>query len=139
MGERWRDLLQAPQADQVFLVAEMDGVVTSYARGGPYRVPSDADPADDVSAWCEIYAIYTHPDQLGRGGGSAVHDAMIETLGGFGHRVAYLWAADHDRHSYAWFGRRGWRPDGTTTIWMGVGEPLPETRLVHDLTPAPHV
>ena len=131
--ERWRGYLTQDRPDVVLRVAEVDGVLASYAFAGPYRTQQDASPDEDTTGWAELYALYSHPDLQGRGGGGAVHDAVLAWLAETGYRTAALWVLSDNAPSRSWYAGRGWRPDGTTSRWEGAGTPLDEVRMVRDL------
>jgi ribosomal protein S18 acetylase RimI-like enzyme len=77
----------------------------------------------------ELYAIYTHPTLQHRGAGSAVHDALTGSLRGAGFAEVALWVLVGNAPSRAWYERRGWRPDGSTSVWVADGKGLPELRM----------
>jgi GNAT superfamily N-acetyltransferase len=132
-GERWRERLTVPPRERICLVAELDGVVASYALGGEYRAQQDAAADEDTIRWGELHAIYTDPSLQGRGAGSAVQDALLAALLGRGFTTAALWVLRDNLPAITWYGNRGWRPDAATSIWSGAGAPLPEIRLVRGL------
>lgn len=131
--KRWRTNVEQGYPGVSFWVADVDGVLSSYAIIGAYRPQEDADPSDDTTGWGEIYAIYTHPDLQGRGGGVAVLEAAMQELREQGYIRVALWALAANEASRRWYSARGWRPDGATSQWDGSGEPLEEVRLVLDL------
>ncbi len=128
LRDRWVVRVTEP-GDLVSLVAELDGVVASYAIVGGYRKQHDAD-AEDTSGWGELYALYAHPQLQGRGAGLAVHDAGLDVLAGRGFGVAALWVLRDNVRTRRWYGGRGWRADGALSWWSGAGAPLEEVRLV---------
>ncbi len=133
MGERWQLRLVALPDSRSSMVAEIDGVVAAYAFGGRYRTQQDAPADEDTTGWGELFAIYTLPSLERRGAGGAVHDAILAALSRSGFTQAALWVLRDNIRSIAWYANRGWRPDGSTSIWSGAGVPLPEIRLVRAL------
>jgi GNAT superfamily N-acetyltransferase len=127
MHERWIARIQDP-GDRISLVAEVDGRVAAYAIAGSYRIQHDAEP-EDTAGWGELYAIYAHPDLQGRGAGLAVHDAALAALAERRNEVAALWVLRDNIGTQRWYDRRGWRPDGASSRWLGAGLPLEEIRL----------
>ncbi|MGH3472771.1 MAG: GNAT family N-acetyltransferase [Nocardioidaceae bacterium] len=133
--QKWRDRLADP-SKPTMCVAVIDGVVSSYAVGGPYRQQQDAPPGDVTGPQLgEIYAIYSHPQMWGRGAGLAVHETMLATLAVAGYTELALWVLQANDASRRWYSRRGWKPDGVTSQWEGAGAPLTEIRLRHPLSP----
>jgi ribosomal protein S18 acetylase RimI-like enzyme len=131
---RWTHRVESPPSNGACLVAELGGLVASYAVGGRYRSQEDAE-AEDTSRWGELWAIYTHPDQQGRGAGRAVHDALLAALARARWSTAALWVLRDNVAAQAWYRARGWQPDGTTSTWSGSGVPLVEVRFVRSLAP----
>ena len=132
-ARRWQRNLAEPRVGVTYLVAEIGGVLSSYAVIGDYRTQEDAVDDEDTRGWGEIYAIYTHPDQQGRGAGAGLHDAALAELRERGCTTAALWVLAANDASQRWYAGRGWQPDGATSRWDGAGEPLDEVRLVRDL------
>jgi GNAT superfamily N-acetyltransferase len=135
LARRWQSNLTEPRSGVSYLVAEVGGVLCSYVVIGDYRPQEDAVDDEDTGGWGEIYAIYTHPDQQGRGAGATLHDAALAELGERGCMTAALWVLAANDASRRWYAARGWHPDGATSQWDGAGEPLVEVRLVRDLGP----
>ena len=133
LGRRWQSNLTEPRSGVTYLVAEVAGVLSSYAIIGDYRTQEDAVGDEDTRGWGEIYAIYTHPDQQDRGAGGTLLDAALAELRDGGCTTAALWVLAANVASQRWYAARGWHPDGATSRWDGAGEPLDEVRLVRDL------
>jgi GNAT superfamily N-acetyltransferase len=116
-----------------YLVGVLDGALVSYVCFGPYRTQEDAPSPEDTADWGEIYAIYTDPEVQGRGVGSAVHDAALARMAALGHREAALWVLRGNVRTRRWYAERGWRADGSISMWSAGSESLPEVRLRHPL------
>ncbi len=130
---RWRERLTTDRPGISSWVADVDGRVAAYAIVGPYRPQQDADPAEDVTGWGEVYALYTDPQLQGRGAGGAVHDVALDWLREHGSRRVALWVLRDNESSRRWYAAHGWRADGTTSRWDDAGTPLEELRLVREL------
>ena len=126
---RWLSTLgENDGSGRLVLVAQVDGVVSTYCAGGPYRPQEDAAP-EETGTWGEIYAIYTDPLMQGQGAGTAVHDAFLDDLHNRGFEQAALWVLQTNQRARGWYTSRGWRPDGAVADWVSEGVAHPETRL----------
>ncbi|MGH3447922.1 MAG: GNAT family N-acetyltransferase [Nocardioidaceae bacterium] len=132
--KKWADLIRAVPEGTTCLVADLDGVLASYALCGPYRTQQDAPPEEQTDGWGELQAIYTHPDLQGRGAGSAVHELVLDRLRSEGYVEAALWVLHDNQPSIDWYTRRGWRADGSTSHWVREQMSLTEIRLRHQLS-----
>lgn len=133
LRERWVVRLAEEHSDLSCLLAEIDGLIASYAIGGTYRAQHDADPRECTAGWGELYALYTHPECQRRGAGGAVHAALLERLRARSFSVAALWVLRDNQPARRWYADHGWRSDGTSSQWLGAGVPLEEVRLVRRL------
>ncbi|HYO33373.1 MAG TPA: GNAT family N-acetyltransferase [Nocardioidaceae bacterium] len=133
--QRWSSYLSAQEPDTAHFVAVVNGVVAAYASGGPYRPQSGTEPKP-TGGLAELYAIYADPMLQRRGAGTAVHDALINSLRDAGFAEVALWVLVENARSRAWYERRGWRPDGSTSVWVADGTGLPELRMRLDLSAA---
>jgi GNAT superfamily N-acetyltransferase len=92
----WAEKLIDP--DREVLVAEVDGEPVGFAT----RAPELLDQ------------LYVRPESEGTGAGSALHDAVLERQRAAGAAVCRLWVMEPNTPARAFYGRRGWRPDGET-------------------------
>jgi GNAT superfamily N-acetyltransferase len=94
--------LAAPPADEVFLVAEVDGTVV----GGALLLPARDDDLDDAA---ELAALYVEPALRYAGIGSALlragYDRMPQPL-------QVLWVLEANAAGRRFYERHGFRPDG---------------------------
>ncbi len=131
--DRWRDRVTTDRPGISAWVAEVAGLVAGYAIVGPYRTQQDADPAEAMAGWGELYALYTQPELQGRGAGGAAHSAALGWLREQGCRWAALWVLRDNVAGRRWYADHGWQPDGATSHWRDAGTPLEEVRLVRSL------
>ena len=61
-----------------------------------------------------IWALFVHPEQEGRGYGKVLHDTMVSWLRQQGLRQLWL-TTDPGTRAEAFYRSRGWRPAGTLT------------------------
>ncbi|MBB5872300.1 ribosomal protein S18 acetylase RimI-like enzyme [Allocatelliglobosispora scoriae] len=100
-------------------------VPVGHVMTGSYRV--DQDPERQESSIGEIWAIYCHPDQWGRGTGKALIEAGLAALP---QSVVRLWVLADNLRARRFYERNGLHPDGTTALWTPRGSDvsLPEVR-----------
>jgi GNAT superfamily N-acetyltransferase len=132
---RWSESVTTARPGVELRVADVDGRLAAYAIAGPYRPQEDAEP-EDVTGLAELYAVYVDPPMQGRGAGTAVHDAVLGALAGHGHDQAALWVLVDNEPSRRWYERRGWRADGTFSMWSAGDRELPELRMRRSLAGA---
>ncbi|MYX35183.1 MULTISPECIES: GNAT family N-acetyltransferase [unclassified Streptomyces] len=108
------------------LVATDGGEVTGWAALGPYRGEPDGGEVG------ELYAIYVHPDRIGRGAGRALMDAVRARARERGFRSLRLWVLADNERALRFYDRCGFAPDGTDQIETYDGVPLKELRYVAD-------
>ena len=91
-------------------VAERDSGMVGIAMSGP--------PLEAETAWTrQLYVLYVHADEHGRGAGPALLEAVIdpdETVG--------LWVADPNPRAQAFYRKHGFVADGNTQVEGGVRE-----------------
>lgn len=68
------DALREAGALTVSLVAEQDGVVIGHVAASPVRI------GETAAGWYGIGPVAVHPDQQGRGIGSALMEQVVDTL-----------------------------------------------------------
>lgn len=99
-GVVW-DVRNAPPAQHArLLVAELDGRVVGAAFTGLAH--------DSTTPGQAFTTPHVHPDDRGRGAGSALLAAAEEYLAGLGARTVFVWA-DEDPYSLGFAERRGYR------------------------------
>ena len=91
-------------------VAERDGELVGIAMSGP--------PLEAGSTWArQLYVLYVHADEHGRGAGPALLEAVVdpnETVG--------LWVADPNPRAQAFYRKHGFVADGSAQVEGGVRE-----------------
>ena len=91
-------------------VAERDGRIVGVAMSGPVDEPG--------TEWTrQLYVLYVFASELGSGAGRALFDAAIRP-----DEAVMLWVADPNPRAQAFYGRRGFRPDGGETVDDGIRE-----------------
>ena len=104
----WRQSLTRPaDARQRVLVALERNRVVGFALTSPAADP-DCDPLRDG----EVGELTLDPDERGKGHGSRLVQAAVDTLRADGVARALIWtvAADDDRRAF--LASAGWEPDG---------------------------
>lgn len=132
IAEGWRQSLGRPKdARQRVLVALERNLVTGYAITGPSQDP-DADNVADG----EITDLTVDPHQRGKGHGSRLLQACVDTLQADRFTRARTWLASTDDDGRAFFVGTGWDADGAhrTLDLGGDGEvTIKQVRLHSDL------
>jgi GNAT superfamily N-acetyltransferase len=105
-ARRWRAILEGARPGSRTLVAERDARIVGFASVGPTRDTDDRAPSG------ELYGIYSHPDEWGRGTGTKLLSAAVAELQAFGHDAASLWVLDDNPRARAFYEREGWGVDG---------------------------
>ena len=107
----WTAALTDPRyADNRVQVAEAAEKVVGIAMSGP---PSEAD-----AHWSrQLYVLYVLAEAHGIGLGAALLDAVLEP-----GESAVLWVADPNPRAQAFYRKKGFRPDGTEKLALGVRE-----------------
>jgi ribosomal protein S18 acetylase RimI-like enzyme len=109
----WRRALNSPTGTTV--VAVRDGHVLGVTR---------FDTAGQQGA---VHSLYVSPDAQGLGLGTRLLDHATAAFVACGQRSAELWVFADNAPSIAFYGSRGWRPDGGSRVEAQFGEP--ELRL----------
>lgn len=105
-AERWLRSLSGGATFQT-LVAEEGGRILGFAGFGP----TEDDLGEDVG---EVSGLYVDPDFWDRGIGSALLGAVEEGMAQAGFKRAVLWTIAAYERTRAFYGHRGWQPDGAT-------------------------
>ena len=122
----WRRYLERTDlARQALLVAE-DGGVVGFVSVGPSR-------DDDLPDFGELFAIYVHPEQLGRGVGRQLMVEGLSALRASQFSNALLWVLDGNATARRFYEAGGWRADGTQKRDESMGFAIDEVRYRIDL------
>jgi GNAT superfamily N-acetyltransferase len=97
VGERWRAALGA--ADGGVLVAEREGLAVGVVQVAPERLDG----------------LFVLPWAWGSGVADRLHDAAVQTLGGWGCGHCRLFVLEKNPRARRFYERRGWRLDGRRT------------------------
>lgn len=107
--QSWWEEVLVPEADHGLAVdvALAEEVIAGFCAAGLSR---DDDAGLGMG---ELYALYVHPSQWGRGAGSALLDHGEQRLSSDFRLVqATLWVLEANSSARAWYERRGWKADG---------------------------
>lgn len=115
----------------VNLVAEQGGAVVGWAAHGPCR-DGEVRTAD-----AELYAIYVHPEHLGRGVGRALLQESVRRAGALGHPRMRLWVLKGNVAARRFYERAGFGADGAEEAFEVDGVAAPEVRYRADLPAGP--
>ena len=94
---RWREILSRSRNT---LVAEATEGLVGFVSAGPGR-------DEDLDIAREVWALYVRATWWGTGTGRALLDAAI------GDDPAYLWVLEGNDRATRFYGRQGFRPDGS--------------------------
>jgi len=118
IADKWRhSLTHPPDARNRLLVALEKGEVVGFAATGPCDDP-DARPGVDGA----ISILHVDPDHTGKGHGSRLLQACVDTLVADGFRRAVIWLASADDPVRRFLRKAGWQPDGAHRELELVGE-----------------
>ncbi|MET9391047.1 GNAT family N-acetyltransferase [Streptomyces sp. NPDC006624] len=127
-AERRRASLTRADGGVVNLVAEdAGGEVVGWACHGPYR------DGEVLSADGELYALYVHPDHVGRGAGRALLAESATRCAAAGHGRLLLWVLKENVRARRFYERAGLRPDGAQEPFEVEGVAVPEVRYARPL------
>ncbi|MFF8673649.1 GNAT family N-acetyltransferase [Streptomyces sp. NPDC015242] len=127
-AERRRTHLAQADSGVVNLVAEdTEGEVVGWACHGPYR-EGEVRTAD-----AELYALYVHPDHLGRGAGQALLAQSVSRCAAAGHGRLLLWVLKENVRARRFYERAGLRPDGAEEPFAVEDVTVPEVRYARAL------
>lgn len=118
--ERRRPYLDSP--DPRIIAGDATNEIVGFADSGPGR---DEDRPEEL----ELYSLYTLRRTYGSGLGAALLKAAL------GDSAAYLWVLEDNPRALAFYGKSGFRPDGTSRVLSPDWHELPEIRMVR---PASH-
>lgn len=127
-AERRRAHLAHAGAGVVNLVAEdTGGEVVGWVCHGPYR-DGEVRTAD-----AEVYAVYVHPDHLGRGAGQALLAESAARCSAAGHHRLLLWVLKGNGRARRFYERAGFHADGAEVPFEVAGVTVPEVRYARTL------
>ncbi|MEW2614642.1 GNAT family N-acetyltransferase [Streptomyces sp. NPDC047880] len=127
-AERRRAYLAQADGSVVNLVAEdAGGELVGWACHGPYR------EGEILTGDAELYAIYVHPDQLGRGVGRALLTESVARCSAVGHGRLLLWVLKENDRARRFYERAGFRADGAEEPFEVDGVAVPEVRYARSL------
>ncbi|MFF5840634.1 GNAT family N-acetyltransferase [Streptomyces massasporeus] len=112
----------------VNLVAEdTGGQIVGWACHGPYR---DGEVRTEDA---ELYAIYVHPNQVGRGVGRALLTESVARCSAAGRGRLLLWVLKENDRARRFYERAGFRADGAEEPFEVDGVAVPEVRYTRPL------
>ncbi|GGT92574.1 GNAT family N-acetyltransferase [Streptomyces coeruleorubidus] len=127
-AERRRGRLAQADGSVVNLVAEdTGGEVVGWACHGPYR------GGEVVAGDAELYAIYVHPEHLGRGTGQALLAEAVARCAAAGHGRLLLWVLKENGRARRFYERAGFEADGAEEPFEVDGVTVPEVRYARTL------
>ncbi|MFF5965601.1 GNAT family N-acetyltransferase [Streptomyces collinus] len=127
-AEQRRTYLAQGGGSIVNLVAEdTGGEIVGWACHGPYR-EGEVRTED-----AELYAIYVHPDQVGRGVGRALLTESVARCSAAGHGRVLLWVLKENDRARRFYERAGFRADGAEEPFEVDGLAVPEVRYTRTL------
>ncbi|MFE1248550.1 GNAT family N-acetyltransferase [Streptomyces sp. NPDC058735] len=125
---RRRAFLARADGDVVNLVAEdAGGAVVGWACHGPYR------DGEVLTADAELYALYVHPDHIGRGAGRALLAESVARCAAAGRGRLLLWVLEDNGRARRFYERAGFRADGAEERFEVDGATVPEVRYAMGL------
>ena len=107
--QRWRERIVNPWGQ--FFVIEREDEIIGYVACGEKR---DED-VDDKKVG-EIYAIYVHPEEWGRGHGVMLTEAAIGQLRDDGYEEVILWVLKGNQQAIGFYERVGFEADGGSKV-----------------------
>lgn len=108
IAQHWRESLAKPPSGRHRVLVGLEaGAVVGFAATAPSD-DEDADPVADAA----IAAFHIDPDAIGRGNGSRLLNACVDTLraDGFGRATIWLFGSDDSMRSF--LTGAGWAADG---------------------------
>jgi ribosomal protein S18 acetylase RimI-like enzyme len=125
--EGWSKQLKYSKKGIHTLVVEVDGKVVGWCTAGIGR-DEDFDP--EIG---ELYAIYIHPNFIGKGLGSKLMESALNQLRKDGYKKATLWVLNTNEKTRKWYENKGWKIEGKTKVDIRDNFELHETRYIIDL------
>jgi ribosomal protein S18 acetylase RimI-like enzyme len=130
MSDAFLDSLHPGQREPMWQRVLSEGSEQVYVCSGPAGIVgfSSAGPCRDSPTDAEIYAIYVHPDQWGRGCGWVLFAEACAAMRSRGFKHLVLWVATENAQARAFYERAGMVPDGATKKASIGGAHVEETR-----------
>lgn len=97
------------------------------ARPGP-RQSDGLAPSGGYDGWGELISFYTHPEEKGKGYGSAVMEAALDRLRRAGYSNCFVFVLRENAQGRAFYAKHGFQWDGTQ-----VDVPFPHDVICVDL------
>ncbi|PPS72553.1 MULTISPECIES: GNAT family N-acetyltransferase [Streptomyces] len=127
-AERRRQHLSQDDGRVVNLVVEgTGGELVGWACHGPYR------EGEVRSEDAELYALYVHPDHVGRGVGRALLTESVARCSAAGHGRLLLWVLKGNDRARRFYERAGFRADGVEEPFEVDGVAVLEVRYSRPL------
>ncbi|MEU3885673.1 GNAT family N-acetyltransferase [Streptomyces sp. NPDC029041] len=127
-AERRRAHLSRGDGRVVNLVAEgSGGELVGWACHGPYR------EGEVLTEEAELYALYVHPDHVGRGAGRALLAESVARCSAAGHGRLLLWVLKENDRARRFYERAGFGADGAEEPFEVDGVTVPEVRYAKPL------
>ncbi|MBT2504180.1 GNAT family N-acetyltransferase [Curtobacterium sp. ISL-83] len=93
-------------------------IAAAVSDGGVVGVAMASNPQGEDATWTQqLYILYTYAAVHGRGGGSALLDAVLDP-----DQPAALWVANPNPRAQAFYRKHGFTPDGRTKTEDGIEE-----------------
>lgn len=122
----WKKHLEEPKEKAYTLVIERNKYVVGWCSLGVNR---DDDLSPEVG---ELYAIYMHPDSIGKGLGTQLIEYALNILKQDGYKKATLWVLTTNDKTRKFYEKNGWVIEGKTKVDKRDGFDLQETRYIKE-------
>ncbi|MFF4183733.1 GNAT family N-acetyltransferase [Streptomyces sp. NPDC001691] len=132
-ARRRKARLSDPRRQGVDLVVETDATAVGWVSFGPYRGEA-LEPGTHVA---EVFALYVHPDRLGRGAGRALLGAAHQRARAEGFGSMALWVLGDNGAARRFYERAGYTADGGEQADAYGDVVLTELRYRRPLEPPP--
>ncbi|MEN9604383.1 MAG: hypothetical protein RJB39_68 [Candidatus Parcubacteria bacterium] len=123
----WTNSLAKSSEDCRTYVAEEDGKIIGFCSVGPMR---GDDAIEEVG---ELYAIYAHPEDQGKGAGKDLMKTGLHFLKEKGYKKTILWVLKGNTKTRDFYESRGWMCDGIEKVIPRNGFAFEEIRYSIEL------